>query len=94
MPVIAFPRQTSSPLPLYLSGGALALVALSVGVALAYARRLRRETVARIERFHADVRTELQKLTNGVDSMSVELERIGEGQRFVTKALVEKKEVI
>ena len=36
----------------------------------------------------------MQKLTNGVDAMSVELERIGEGQRFVTKALVEKKEVV
>ena len=92
VPVTAFPK--SPPLSLYLSGGALTLVALSVAVGLAWARRLRRETVAAIERFHGDVRAELQKLTNGVDTMSVELERIGEGQRFVTKALVEKKEVV
>ena len=89
-----FPGPMPSALPFYLSAGALTLVALSVVAALGYARRLRRETVERIERFHGDVRAELHKLTNGVDSMSVELERIGEGQRFVTKALVERKEVI
>lgn len=88
----AFPG--SDPMPLYLSGGALTLVALAIAVGLAYARRLRRETAAAMERFHLDMREDLQKLTHGVDAMSVELERIGEGQRFVTKALVEKKETV
>jgi hypothetical protein len=84
----------SDPMPLYLSGGALTLVALAIAVGIAYARRLRRETAAAMERLHADMRMDLQKLTHGVDAMSVELERIGEGQRFVTKALVERKETV
>lgn len=84
----------SDPMPLYVSGGALTLVALAIAVGLAYARRLRRETAAAMERFHLDMREDLQKLMHGVDAMSVELERIGEGQRFVTKALVEKKETV
>ena len=84
----------SDPLPLYLSGGALTLVALAIAVGLSYARRLRRETAAAMERFYLDMREDMQKVSQGVDAMSVELERIGEGQRFVTKALVEKKETV
>jgi hypothetical protein len=88
----SFAERTS--LPLFLGGGALTLVVLSIAVGLAYARRLRRETAAAIERFHGEMREHLQRLGVGVDAMSVELERIGEGQRFVTKALVEKKEAV
>src|SRR5688500_11313954 len=67
-----FPR--SDPMPLYLSGGALTLVALAIAVGLVYARRLRRETAAAFERLHQEMRADLQKLTHGVEAMSVELE--------------------
>ena len=88
------PAFPADPLPLYLSGGALTLVALAIVAGMVFARRLRRETAAAFERLYQDTRADLQKLTLGVDAMSVELERIGEGQRFVTKALVEKKETV
>ncbi len=32
----------------------------------------------------------LERLENAVDAMAIELERIGEGQRFVTKLLAER----
>jgi hypothetical protein len=91
-PVMAFPE--SNPLPMYLGAGALTLVTLSIAMGMVYARRLRRDTAAAIERLQTDLHTVLQKLTHGVDAMAVEVERIGEGQRYVTKALVEKKEPI
>jgi hypothetical protein len=69
-------------------------VALSIVVGAAYVRRLRRETSAAIRQFQSDLAATLQKLTHGVDAMAVEVERIGEGQRFVTKALAEKKEPV
>jgi len=93
-PQSLLPPQDISPVPLYLSAGALALVAITLVAGLSYARRLRRDTAAALERFYGEMRGEMHKLTNGVEAMSVELERIGEGQRFVTKALVEKKEVV
>lgn len=92
VPVIAFPE--TNQLPVYLGAGALTLVALSIAVGMVYARRLRRDTAAAIERLQADLQGVLHKLTHGVDAVAVEVERIGEGQRFVTKALAEKKEPI
>ena len=91
-PVRAFPDN--SQLSMYLGAGALTLVALSIAVGMVYARRLRRDTAAAIERLQADLQGVLHKLTHGVDAVAVEVERIGEGQRFVTKALAEKKEPI
>jgi hypothetical protein len=91
-PVMAFPEN--DPFPMYLGAGALTLVALSIAAGMVYARRLRRDTAAAIRQLQTDLHGTLQKLTHGVDAMAVEVERIGEGQRFVTKALAEKKEPI
>ena len=63
----------------------------SIGI-FNYVRRLRRETRDAVTQLRSELFDEMKKVSYGVESMAVELERIGEGQRFVTKALSEKKE--
>jgi hypothetical protein len=62
-------------------------VALLFAMGLLFARRLRRDTSNAIEGLRAD----LHRAIHGVEAMAVEVERIGEGQRFVTKSLAEKQ---
>jgi hypothetical protein len=57
-------------------------------LAIAYARRLwNRGSPAGEVRLPADVTARLDRLEAGVDTIAIEVERISEGQRFVTKLL-------
>ena len=69
-----------------MGAGILGVVALSWVAMVMSIRRLRRE----VHQLHAEVSGELRKVSLGVETMAVEIERVGEGQRFVTKALSEK----
>jgi hypothetical protein len=75
-----------------LSTGTLAIVALAALAAFGYLRRMRRDTQDAVVQLRSELWQEMKKVSVGVDAIAVELERIGEGQRFVTKALSEKKE--
>ena len=57
-------------------------------LAKAIARRLDRETLQ--PRVPSEVTARLERLEQGVDAIAIEVERISEGQRFVTKLLSEK----
>jgi hypothetical protein len=76
----------------YLGGGALILV-LGVAIGYSIARRLRREAAESIRALRADLTERMSKLTVGMDSIAVEVERLGEGQRYVTKALADRQPV-
>ena len=54
----------------------------------AWARRLEGKTAAALPL--AGVEERLERIERAVESMSIEVERISEGQRFVTKLLAEK----
>lgn len=76
----------------YLGGGALILV-LGVAIGYSIARRVRREAAESIRALRADLAERISKLTVGMDSIAVEVERLGEGQRYVTKALADRQPV-
>ena len=57
-------------------------------LAKAIARRLDRETLQ--PRLPSEVTARLERLEQGMDAIAIEIERISEGQRFVTKLLSEK----
>ena len=62
-------------------------------IAIAYARNIwRRGSVQKVEtsleRENAD---RLTRLESAIDSIAIEMERVSEGQRFVTKLLAESK---
>ena len=75
-----------------LSTGTLAIVALGLVAAFSYLRRIKRDTSNAVNQIRTELWDEMKKVSVGVDAIAVELERIGEGQRFVTKAIAERKE--
>lgn len=66
----------------------MAVTAIGVPIARAYARRLDREP-SRPE-LPSDVTARLERMEQALDSISIEVERISEGQRFTTKLLAER----
>ena len=64
-----------------------ALLALLFGVGAQHLLA-RQRALSHPESVLADAQT--KRLENAIDSIAVELERLGEGQRFVTKLLVER----
>ena len=69
-----------------------ALVALAGVAVFTAVRKFRRDTYDAVSQLRSELWDEMKKVSVGVDAIAVELERIGEGQRYVTKALSEKKE--
>ncbi|MCC6245516.1 MAG: hypothetical protein IT353_21960 [Gemmatimonadaceae bacterium] len=58
-------------------------------IALAYARRIWKKTPAVATTIPREMTERLEQLTDSVESIALEVERIGEGQRFVTKVMSE-----
>jgi hypothetical protein len=69
-------------------GGSMLLVLL-FPLMVAYARRIWRRGATVIAPVPQDVRDRLDQLSHAVDSIGLEVERIGEGQRFITKVFSE-----
>lgn len=69
-------------------GGSMLLVLL-FPLMVAYARRIWRRSGTVIAPVPQDVRDRLDQLSHAVDSIGLEVERIGEGQRFITKVFSE-----
>ena len=70
--------------------GMLMIVTMSLGFPLvrAWTKRWEREGTA--PRQPSDVSQRLERIEQAIDAMSVEVERISEGQRFTTKLLSER----
>ncbi len=58
-------------------------------IAIAYARRIWRRGATVIAPVPQEVRDRLDRMGEAVESIAIEVERIGEGQRFMTKVLSE-----
>lgn len=65
----------------------VALLAIGVPIARAFARRLERGEPPKMS---SDVLARLERMEQAIDSIAVEVERISEGQRFTTKLLTER----
>lgn len=81
---------------LYASGEEVAMMAIVMGTIGGVAFPLIRALARRLESKHAAalpsavVEDRLERIERAVEAMSIEVERISEGQRFVTKLLAEK----
>ena len=79
-----------------INGGEVAIVAVVFGTFAAIGYPLARAFARRIERGHAapvltsDVSERLDRIERAVESVALEVERISEGQRFVTKLMAER----
>ncbi len=65
------------------------ITAIGYPLAKAVARRMDRETAQ--PRVPSEVSARLERLEQGMDAIAIEVERISEGQRFVTKLLSEER---
>jgi hypothetical protein len=82
-------ERAGPPDELYALGGIFIIVVL-LPISLAYARRIWRRSAAAVTSLPQEVMDRLMRLDHAVDSIAVEVERIGEGQRFMTRVLSEK----
>lgn len=67
-------------------GSVVLITLLMVGV-LAYMRRIARVTREALGAIERQVSSQHATLASGIDAIAVEVERLGEGQRFMSKAL-------
>jgi hypothetical protein len=77
------------PDEVYVLGGIFMFVVL-MPLSIAYARRLWRRGAAAVSTIPHELMDRLTRLDHAVDSIAVEVERIGEGQRFVTRVLADR----
>ena len=69
--------------------GGLFIVVVFLPLSLAFARRIWRRSSAAVIAFPQELADRLNRLDEAVDAVAVEVERIGEGQRFVTRLMSE-----
>lgn len=72
---------------------ALFLVVAVLPMSIAFARRVWRRSARAVVTLPPEMSERMESLERGVDAIALEVERIGEGQRFVTQALTERGEI-
>ena len=81
------PRGTDFD-PDMIAGGVIALaMVFAIPMSLAFARRIWRRSARAEVVLHPQMIERMDSLERGVEAIALEVERIGEGQRFVTQAL-------
>jgi hypothetical protein len=81
--------QQGPPEEVFVLSGIFIVVVL-FPLTIAYARRLWRRGAVAVSAIPHELMDRLTRLDQAVDSIAVEVERIGEGQRFVTRVLAER----
>lgn len=71
--------------------GALFMLCVALPLAIAYARRIWRRSGDAIASIPADIAARLGRIEQNVDTVALEVERIGESQRFITRAFSEER---
>ncbi len=71
--------------------GGLFMIIVFLPLSIAMARRIWKRSAIAVSSIPADLMARLARIEQAVDTSAVEIERIGEGQRFVTKLFSEAK---
>jgi hypothetical protein len=82
------PQREGPPEEVFVLGGIFMVVCL-LPISIAFARRLWRRGSQAVTALPTELMERINRLDQAVDSIAVEVERIGEGQRFVTRLLSE-----
>ena len=83
------PPQSGPPEEFWVIAG-LILVPAAFILTIAYARRLWRRGAAVVTAIPQDIYDRFTRVEQSIDSVAVEVERIGEGQRYLTRLMSEK----
>jgi hypothetical protein len=76
------------PEEVFVLGGIFMFVAI-LPISIAYARRIWRRSAIAVAALPHDIVERFSQLDQAVESIAVEVERIGEGQRFITRVLAD-----
>jgi hypothetical protein len=82
------PPRDGPPGEVFVLGGMFIVVVL-FPLAIAYSRRIWRRSAAAVTAFPQELADRLNRLEHSTDAIAVEVERIGEGQRFMTRVVTE-----
>lgn len=82
------PRREGPPDEVYILAGMFIVIVL-LPLSIALARRIWRRGVATITKLPAELTERLTRLEQGMDAVAVEVERIGEGQRYMARLFSE-----
>jgi hypothetical protein len=69
--------------------GAMFMVLVLFPITIAFARRIWRRSAAAVTSFPKELAERLSRMEHAVEATAVEVERIGEGQRFLTRLFTE-----
>lgn len=69
--------------------GGLFIVVVMLPISLAFARRIWRKSTGAIAALPGEVMERFSRLEQAVESIAIEVERIGEGQRFMTRVFTD-----
>jgi hypothetical protein len=81
-------HREGPPEEAFILGGIFLFVAI-FPLSIAYARRIWRRSAAAVSALPHDIVERFTQLDQAMESIAVEVERIGEGQRFITRVLSE-----
>ena len=81
-------RREGPPEEVFVLGGIFLFVAI-FPISIAFARRIWRRSAAAVAALPHDIVERFTQIDQAVESIAVEVERIGEGQRFITRVLAE-----
>ena len=84
------PRRSGPPDGVFIIGSLFIVVTL-LPISLAYARRIWRRGKTIIAPVPQEVRDQISRLAEAVETIGIEVERIGEGQRFITNVFAQQK---
>ena len=87
-------RREGPPEEVFMLGG-MAIFFVGMPLAIGFARRLwKRASVATSTEMPAELTDRLGRMEQAIDAVAVELERVGEGQRYVTKVFSESQRAL
>ena len=82
------PVRTGPPEEVFVLGGMFIVFAL-FPLSIAYARRIWRKSAGTLANLPKELAERFTRLEQAVDAIAVEVERVGEGQRFLTRTMTE-----
>ena len=80
--------RSDPPEEAYVLGG-LFMVVVLLPISIAFARRIWRRSAAVVTSLPRDIADRLQRMEQSIEATALEVERIGEGQRFLTRLFTE-----
>jgi hypothetical protein len=82
------PMQNGVPDEAFVLGG-IFMIIVFLPLSIAFARRIWRRSAAAVTSFPKEITERLFRMEQAVEATAVEVERIGEGQRFLTRLFTE-----